>query len=256
MARVFFLYAHMGPSPRLPGLLRCFRLSKLWAIFKSHWFCGAWSTVQKPSSIAYKELFPIIVTASLWGSQWVVQRVKFLCDNESVVVALKTGTSQDQNLMLLLRYLTMLAIHYLFSFTTSSVRGKDNPVADALSRFQFQRFRSLVPLADVASAQIPASLLAADSEVSISFNPRTCTVDSASYLSAQRRCLNFCRKDGRANLHGPPADEESLMRFATVFADNLNHSSIKVCLYAVRSILTMAFRILWWGAFACSTYFN
>ena len=58
------------------------------------------------------------------------------------------------------------------------------------------------------------------------------------YLSAQRRYLNFCRQDGRANQHGslPPVDEETLMHFATVLADNLNHSSIKVYLSAVRSL--------------------
>jgi len=61
--------------------------------------------------------------------------------------------------MLLLRYLSMLAIRHSFSFTALSVRGKDNPVADPLS--QFQHFRSLVPLADVAPAQVPVSLLAA-----------------------------------------------------------------------------------------------
>lgn len=34
----------------------------------------------------------------------------------------------------------------------------------------------------------------------------------------------------------PPADEETLMRFATTLADSLNHSSIKVYLSAVRSL--------------------
>ena len=80
---------------------------------KSHWFCSAWSTVQKPSSVAYKELFPIVVAASLWGSQWVARQVEFLCDNGSVVAVLKTGTSQDQSLMLLLHYLSMLSIRFL-----------------------------------------------------------------------------------------------------------------------------------------------
>ena len=53
------------------------------AIFKSHWFYGAWSTAQSSLSIAYKELFPIVVAAYLWGPQWVSWRVEFLCDNES-----------------------------------------------------------------------------------------------------------------------------------------------------------------------------
>ena len=131
------------------------------AIFQSHWFSGAWSAEQSPLSIAYKELFPIVVAAFLWGPRWVSRRVEFLCDNESVVAVLKSGTSRDKSLMVLLRYLTMLAIRHSFSFTASSVPGKDNPVADALSRFQFQRFRRLVPHADATPSPIPASLLAA-----------------------------------------------------------------------------------------------
>ena len=58
------------------------------------------------------------------------------------------------------------------------------------------------------------------------------------YLSAQRRYIDFCRRDGRLNSDGsfPPADEETLMRFASLLADNLTHASIKVYLSAVRSL--------------------
>ena len=44
------------------------------------------------------------------GSQWVVRRIEFLSDNESVVAVLKSGTSKDRNLMVLLCYLTQLAV--------------------------------------------------------------------------------------------------------------------------------------------------
>ena len=59
------------------------------AIFKSHWFSGAWSAAQSSLSIAYKELFLIVVATYLWGAQWVCRRVEFLCDNESAVAVLK-----------------------------------------------------------------------------------------------------------------------------------------------------------------------
>jgi len=58
------------------------------AIFKSHWFSSAWSVAQSSLSIAYKELFPIVVAAYLWGPQWVSQRVEFLCDSESMMAVL------------------------------------------------------------------------------------------------------------------------------------------------------------------------
>ena len=55
------------------------------------------------------------------------------------------------------------------------------------------------------------------------------------YVSAQRRYAELCRQEG---LEGAlvPADEQSLMRFASLLADNLHHSSIKVYLSAVRSL--------------------
>ena len=58
------------------------------------------------------------------------------------------------------------------------------------------------------------------------------------YLSAQRRYAHFCRQEGRLGPGGAlvPADEQSLMRFAALLADNLHHSSIKVYLSAVRSL--------------------
>ena len=75
------------------------------------------------------------MAAFLLGPRWVSRQVEFLCDNESVVAVLKSGTSRDKSLMVLLCYLTMLAIRHSFLFTASSVPGKDNPVTDALSRF-------------------------------------------------------------------------------------------------------------------------
>ena len=115
---------------------------------------------QRSLSIAYK-LFPIIAAAALWGSQWVSRWVEFPCDNESVVVVLKSGTSRDHHLMGLLHHLSLLAIRHSFKLTASSVRSLANPVADSLSHFQFQRFRRLAPQADLTPSVIPESLLAA-----------------------------------------------------------------------------------------------
>jgi len=58
------------------------------------------------------------------------------------------------------------------------------------------------------------------------------------YQSAQRQFIDFWRQDSRANQDGSilPANEETLIRFASLLADNLSHSSIKVYLSAVRSL--------------------
>ena len=131
------------------------------AIFNTQWFFDAWSASQESLSIAYKELFPIVVAAHLWGPQWMSRQVEFLRDNMSVVTVLSSGTSREGDLMILLHYLALLAVCHLFSFMASSVRGKANPVVDALSRFQFQRFRLLTPLAEQSPTSILQGLLTA-----------------------------------------------------------------------------------------------
>ena len=62
-----------------------------------------------PLSIAYIELFPTVLAASPWGHQWFAKRVDFCSDNKAVVEALRSHTSRDSNLMVLLRHLSLLA---------------------------------------------------------------------------------------------------------------------------------------------------
>lgn len=129
------------------------------AIFEREWFAGAWSSTQMPMSTVYKELFPVVVAASLWGSQWSSRHVEFCSDNGAVVEVLWSGTSRDHYLMALLRRSSLLAAQLSFSFTATHIAGKLNPVADALSRFNFQKFHLLTPHAASEATPIPADLL-------------------------------------------------------------------------------------------------
>ena len=98
--------------------------------------------------------------------------------------------------MVLLRYLTLLSMCHLFSFTSSSAQGKDNPIADALSHFQFQQ---LATLADTQPTAVPLALLAVLQVVSPRGVSFTCSISLATrhvYLSAQHRYFDFGRKDG------------------------------------------------------------
>ena len=45
------------------------------AILGRDWFAGTWSSSQMLLSIAYKELFPMVIAASLWGHRWSSKRV-------------------------------------------------------------------------------------------------------------------------------------------------------------------------------------
>ena len=129
------------------------------AILGRDWFVGKWSPLQLPLSIAYKELFPIVLAASLWGHQWSAKRVEFCSDNTAVVEVLRSGTSRDSNLMVLLRHLSLLAARHSFVFTARHIPGKSNAIADAISRFEFQRFHQLAPYASPTATSVPPWVL-------------------------------------------------------------------------------------------------
>ena len=58
------------------------------------WFYQAWLPVQQPLGMAYKELFPIVLACHVWGPSWSNMRIKFWCDNQSVVHIIQSGTSK------------------------------------------------------------------------------------------------------------------------------------------------------------------
>ena len=63
-------------------------------ILEASGFMVAWSTVQASRSIAYQELFPVVIAAHLRGSLWARKHVLFRSDNEGVVTILTTKTSK------------------------------------------------------------------------------------------------------------------------------------------------------------------
>ena len=130
------------------------------AILGKDWFAGRWSPLQIPLSISYKELFPIVLAASLWGHQWSTKRVEFCSDNTAVVDVSRSGTSRDSNLMVLLRHLSLLAARHSFLFSARHVSGKSHAIADAISRFELQRFHQLAPYASPTATPVPPLVLA------------------------------------------------------------------------------------------------
>ena len=155
----FLLSPRWAPLPDLQETSDAAGAIGYGAIFSGHWFAGKWLAGQQPLSIAYKELFPVVIAAALWGSDWVSKWVEFRSDDKAVVDVLQSDTSRDPKMMVLLRYLSLLAAGHSFAFTASSIEGRLNPIADALSRFQFQCFRGLAPHADQEATEIPLHLL-------------------------------------------------------------------------------------------------
>jgi len=129
------------------------------AFLRGLWFTGSWSPSQAQQSIAYKELFPVVVAAHIWGDMWCRRHVLFHSDNDAVVHVLNSRTSKIPCIMHLLLHLLLSAARHSFSFSSQHVPGVNNQVADALSHFHWQRFWQLAPDAQRFPTPVPPKLL-------------------------------------------------------------------------------------------------
>ena len=131
-------------------------------IYGSQWFQGTWlahQTLSSPGvSIAWQELYAIVVACAIWGPRWTRKRILFHCDNSAVVSIINTKRSKSERVMSLVRKLTLLTLRCNFYFKAVHVPGAMNEVADSLSRFQGDRFRRLAPGADQQPRSVPTEL--------------------------------------------------------------------------------------------------
>lgn len=119
----FFLMSMWAPPPDFQVSSDAASSLGYRAIFENQCFFGTWSISQQPLSIVYEELFPApllwpLICGDLSGRH---NEVEFICNNESAVTVLSSGTSRDLNLMVLLHYLALLAVYHSFSLTATSV---------------------------------------------------------------------------------------------------------------------------------------
>ena len=98
--------------------------------------------------MAFRELYPIVAAAILWGKYWTTKRIMFMCDNMSTVYILRKGCSKCIPIMKLMRTLTWTAAINNFCFSARHLPGRQKVIADSLSRLLLQQFRELSPMAD------------------------------------------------------------------------------------------------------------
>ncbi len=94
-------------------------------------------------SSALFELYPLVVAALLWGKEWSATSIIIHCDNEATVHCINKGRSHSPTLMPLLRRLIWISACEQFIITAKHIPGSKNLIADSLSRFAFQKFRTL-----------------------------------------------------------------------------------------------------------------
>ena len=95
----------------------------------------------------------------LWGPCWCGKRIFMWCDNKSVVASINSKHSKSPRVMDLIRAITLQTLKYNFAFTAIHIPGLDNSIADSLSRFQMDRFRTLAPSASPTASTIPPSAM-------------------------------------------------------------------------------------------------
>lgn len=128
--------------------------------FQGQWFCDKWpedlpKEEDKEISMAFRELYPIVIASLLWGHLWTSKRILFYCDNEATVKIIHKGRSKSLSIMKLMRQLTWCSAKFNFCIYSKHLPGKTNLIADALPRFQMAKFRCLAPTADSQSQPCP-----------------------------------------------------------------------------------------------------
>ena len=118
------------------------------AVYGSAWIQGSWGSHKHDHSIDYRELFAIVAAAMTWGHDWSGRRVVFITDNKPITQVWHSGSSPSPELMSLIRPLFLFAAHNGFSVAFKHIYGSKNVIADALSRFQMDVFRTSHPGAD------------------------------------------------------------------------------------------------------------
>ena len=73
----FWLYPGMSPLADIEVTSDAAGSLGFGAYSRGQWFYGPWSPTQAQQSIAYKELFPVVIAAHLWGSHWSRKHVLF-----------------------------------------------------------------------------------------------------------------------------------------------------------------------------------
>ena len=134
------------------------RYKGMGAIYGSHWIQAAWPAELFDENIDFLELFAILAAARTWGHEWKGRRVVFVTDNKPITQIWQSGTTPSTNIMNLVRKLYLHAAKSHFSVSFKFIFTYHNAVADALSRFQMDRFRQLAPDADKTPTPIPSDV--------------------------------------------------------------------------------------------------
>ena len=85
--------------------------------------------------IVHLEMINILVAVRTWATLWQGKNIRIHCDNQAVVSVLTTGKTRDAILAAIARNILMETSRHDICLRTVHISGKDNQIADNLSRF-------------------------------------------------------------------------------------------------------------------------
>lgn len=127
------------------------------------WWCAQrwpdhWAQSGILRDLTFLEFFPIMAAVYIWKDQFSNKKVLFWCDNQAVVRVINRQTSRSERVMQLVRKFVLTCLLANITFSAKYVPDTDNGTADALSRFQEDRFHLLAPNANLHPDPFPADL--------------------------------------------------------------------------------------------------
>lgn len=129
------------------------------AILDTHWFYGSWSDQFIVYQITYKELFPIVLAIEIWGTKLTNKCILLHSDNNAVVHIINKQTCKDKDIMFLVRRLVLACMKWNILIRSEHVQGKQNDLADMLSRLQIAQLRQKAHWVDSDPTIVPSQLL-------------------------------------------------------------------------------------------------
>ena len=115
--------------------------------FQGRWTQGRWPKQfleEVKPSIALLEFFPIVMGLYIWCDHLKDRKVVFHSDNMAVVNIVNKQYSGCKYIMALVRLFVITCLTNNITFKSQFVPGRLNDTADALSRFQMDRFWRIV----------------------------------------------------------------------------------------------------------------
>ena len=105
---------------------------------------------------------------------------------------INSGHSKAPRVMVFLRFLVLISMKHNFLVRARHVPGAKNEIADALSRFQVQRFGELAPICRPQPLHHPAFLNDLKDEVLMNANWALLWNTNRTYRSEEKRFIQFC----------------------------------------------------------------